>query len=295
LHIWIVEDTMPTIKHILFPFDFSQQALRAAPFIQALANRFEARVTLFGVIPPVWDVAPMGMPVMAGIDLEAIERDLECRLGRVLTKELAGTSVERVAAFGDPALKIVEFAHNHAVGVIMMPTHGCGLFRSLLIGSVTAKVLHDARCPVWTATHAEEQRSPEVPRTILCAVDGSDRSAAQMKWAVEFGQKMGAHVKLLHVVPPISDWLGLETERELQEQVREEARAKIEALRQLAFIDIPLRVAVGQVATTVTEEARQEGADLVVIGRGLLQSPLGRLRTHAYGIIQGSPCPVVSV
>jgi nucleotide-binding universal stress UspA family protein len=39
----------------------------------------------------------------------------------------------------------------------MMATHGTGLFRSLLIGSVTAKVLHDARCPVWIATRAEEQ------------------------------------------------------------------------------------------------------------------------------------------
>jgi nucleotide-binding universal stress UspA family protein len=56
-----------------------------------------------------------------------------------------------------------------------------------------------------------------------------------------------------------------------------------------------VRVAVGQIMDTVTEEARQEGADLVLIGRGSLESPLGRLRTHAYGIIQKSPCPVVSV
>ncbi len=34
--------------------------------------------------------------------------------------------------------------------LIMMPTHGGRHFRSLLIGSVTAKVLHDVRCPVWT-------------------------------------------------------------------------------------------------------------------------------------------------
>jgi nucleotide-binding universal stress UspA family protein len=77
--------------------------------------------------------------------------------------------------------------------------------------------------------------------------------------------------------------------------VREEARAKIESLRQAARVELPLRVAVGEVATTITEEARQERADLVIIGRGSLQSSLGRLRTHAYGIIQKSPCPVVSV
>jgi hypothetical protein len=30
------------------------------------------------------------------------------------------------------------------VDLIMMPTHGVGTFRSFLVGSVTAKVLHDA-------------------------------------------------------------------------------------------------------------------------------------------------------
>ena len=34
------------------------------------------------------------------------------------------------------------------------------------------------------------------------------------------------------------------------------------------------------------------GADLLIIGRGLMTSNMGRLRTHAYGIIQASSCPV---
>jgi nucleotide-binding universal stress UspA family protein len=134
-----------------------------------------------------------------------------------------------------------------------------------------------------------------VPRTILCAVDGTAQTSALIQWAAEFAQRMGANLKLLHVVSPMSDWLALPSERELQEQAREEARAKIHALEQAAGVDVPLRVAVGQIADTVAEEARQEGAHLIVIGRGSLQSPLGRLRTHAHGIIQRSPCPVLSV
>jgi nucleotide-binding universal stress UspA family protein len=52
---------------------------------------------------------------------------------------------------------------------------------------------------------------------------------------------------------------------------------------------------VGEIVTTITEEARQEGADLIVLGRGPMHETLGRLRTHAHGIIQRSPCPVLSV
>ena len=62
-----------------------------------------------------------------------------------------------------------------------------------------------------------------------------------------------------------------------------------------AGVDAPLRVAVGEIVVTVAEEARQENADLVIVGRRSLSEPFGRLRSHTLGIIQHSPCPVLSV
>jgi nucleotide-binding universal stress UspA family protein len=288
---------MATINHILFPFDFSKPGVLAAKFVRSAAQRFDARVTLLGVIPPVWEVpSAMGVPVVLDSDTDEREAALKARLDAALTEEFHGLTVERATAAGDPALMIAEYAGQHAADLIMMPTHGFGVFRSLLIGSVTAKVLHDAKCPVWTATHAEEQHSRETPRTVLCAVDGTAKTAALAQWAADYSRRVGAALKLLHVVPPLSDWLSLPSERDLQEQAREAARARIEdQLKGTGAADVLPRVAVGQIADTVTEEARQEGADLVIIGRGTLQGPLGRLRTHAYSIIQKSPCPVVSV
>jgi nucleotide-binding universal stress UspA family protein len=286
---------MATIKHILFPFDFSKQGLLAVPFVRAVAGRFKARITLISVVPPIWNVPNAEVPLMAGVDTQAMQHDLESRLDAAVTKEFVDIPTQCVTSLGDPALKLTEFAHDKAVDLIMIPTHGCGLFRSLLLGSVTAKVLHDAKCPVWTATHAEEQHSPPAPKTILCSVDGTPKSPALMQWAVEFSRQMGATLKLLHVVQPITDWIAMPGERELQEEVREEARAKIDALKQSAGVELPVRIAVGPVVDTVVEEAREEQADLILIGRGSLQGSLGRLRTHAYGIIQKAPCPVLSV
>jgi nucleotide-binding universal stress UspA family protein len=54
-------------------------------------------------------------------------------------------------------------------------------------------------------------------------------------------------------------------------------------------------VAVGEIVNTVVEEASREQADLVIIGRGAISESFGRLRTHAFGIVQRSPCPVLSV
>jgi nucleotide-binding universal stress UspA family protein len=274
-----------SIQHILFPFDFSPPGFQAAGYVRATAERFGARVTLLSVIASVFDIN----------DSLRVQQDLQSRLDGALTTELAGVAVERIVALGEPAEKIVEFAHSNQVDLIMMPTYGCGFFRSLLIGSVTAKVLHDARCPVWTAAHAEQQQSRPAPHAVLCAVGGTDGTAALIEWAGEFSEGAGATLELLHVVPPISEWLALPGEKQVQQQLHEEAHRKLGALRESTGVDVPLRVAAGPVVSTVAEEARQKGADLVIIGRGSLQSPLGRLRTHAYGIIQKSPCPVLSV
>ena len=286
---------MTTINHILFPYDFSEPANLAAPFVRALACRFGAKITLAGVVPPVWTAPPTGLPPLVGVNTPEMQQDLAFRLQDALTDDFAPMTVERLPMSGDPALQIVEFAHTNKVDLIMMPTHGFGLFRSMLVGSVTAKVLHDAKCPVWTATHAEEQRSAAVPRTVLCAVDGTPETIDLMRWAAGFCQTIGATLKMVHVVLPISDWLALPRERDLQEQVRHEARAQLESQQTETGVQATLRVVIGKIVEAVCEEARQEGADLILIGRGSLQSKLGRLRTHAYGIIHQSPCPVLSV
>ena len=288
---------MAAVKHILFPFDFSQPGILAVRFVRTTAARFGAKITLLGVVPPVWDMpTPLGAPLPPPIDTKDQTQGMKARLDAALTEELSGLPVERAVEHGDPAIKIAEYAQNNAVDLIMMPTHGFGVFRNLLIGSVTAKVLHDAKCPVWTATHAEEQHAKDGPRTVLLAVDGTSKTPELAQWAAEYSRGLGASLRILHVVPPLSDWLSLPSEREIQEQAREAARSKVEGqLKSAGIGDIPARIAVGPIVDTVTEEARQEGADLVIIGRGTLAAPLGRLRTHAYSIIQTSPCPVVSV
>jgi nucleotide-binding universal stress UspA family protein len=284
---------MPKIEHILLPYDFSHQCTLVAPYVRAVACRFGAKVTLLGVIPAVWDNKSPEMPVLTGV--AAPEVELKGLLDKAAGAVFTGMPVETATLLGDAAFKIEQFARTNQVDLIMMPTHGFGTFRTLLIGSVTARVLHDSKCPVWTAAHSERQSSPDVPRNILCAIDRTAEAVKVMKWAAEYGQKMGATLKLLHVVGSVSDVLSLPSERRLQEEVRKEAASQVELLRKQAGIDVPFCAAVGNVIETVTEEARREQADLLVLGRGSLPNTLGRLHTHAYGIIQQSPCPVLSV
>jgi nucleotide-binding universal stress UspA family protein len=286
---------MATTPHVLFPFDFSRPAYLTAPFVRSYSSRLGAKITVLSVVPPVWSTPASEVPVLIDEEGRVRERDLQSRLEKVCHSEFPASSVTSAVTLGDPALKITEYAHAHGVTLIMMPTHGFGVFRSLLIGSVTAKVLHDANCPVWTAAHAEEQTATVKPRTILCAMDAaSPKTAELVRRAKELAASFDASLRLLHVVPPISDWLAIPSERKLQEDLRTEARTRIEACLAEAGVTAEFRVAVGKISETVTEEARQEGADLLVVGRGTAQSNFGRLRSHVYGVIQQSPCPVIS-
>lgn len=286
---------MLNIKHILFPMDFSPRCWAAAPYVRDMAARFGAKVTLIGVAPPFVNAAADTVPVVIGTN--ELLRDLRERLNFTLVTQFSDLQVECATEMGDPGHVIANFAKNGDVDLIMMPTRGYGPFRSLLLGSVTAKVLHDAECPVWTAAHIEDapiaQRAET--RAILCAVDGAKKSVGLIKYAAQFANHCGASVRLVHVIPEFDAVAARQAGAEFEESVQLQTRKTVEALQWRAKLRSPVSVAVGDIAEGVREEARRHAADLVVIGRGVLQEKLGRLRTHSYGIIRRSPCPVLSV
>jgi len=286
------------IRHVLFPYDFSEQGRQVVPFVSAFVKRFGACLTLLSVVPPALETVPeeMGGPALRRGEASADwKRALQSQLDKALIDEFADVRVERVVECGDAALRIADFAHNRDVDMVMMPTHGLGMFRRVLAGSVTSKVLHDVRCPVWTAAHVELQHTPAVPRTVLCAVDASTEGVPLLQYAALFSRRVGATLKVLHVVEPMSDWPSLARERALQEEARETATQAVASMLEAAGVDASSKVVVGQIVGRAVEEAREDKADLVVVGRGALSEPFGRIRTHAFGIIEQSPCPVLSV
>lgn len=289
---------MLTIKNILFPIDFSERCCGAAPFVHAMAQRFGARITLMSVVSPFWQTASSGdLSGSLVVDVDELKRDLEMRLDGAFRREFADLTVDRVAEIGDPAESITQYAHTQGADLIMMPTHGYGPFRNLLLGSVTAKVLHDAQCPVWTATHVEDRPALHhvAARNILCAVDATPKSSPLIEWAAEYAKVTGASLRLVHAVSGIQGWPERQLDREFEETLRAQARETIENLQKTVGVKAPLCVAVGEVAGAVRDEAERHNSDLIIIGRGLLHETLGRLRTHAHAIIRFAPCPVLSV
>ena len=93
----------------------------------------------------------------------AIIQRAEKDLGQLLHPELEGIAVKRLVLRGEPAREIIQVARNENVDLVAMATQGLGPIYRLLLGSVTAKVLHDLDCSIWTSSLQEEARAGSSP------------------------------------------------------------------------------------------------------------------------------------
>jgi nucleotide-binding universal stress UspA family protein len=287
------------IRKILFPVDFSERCDGAARYVEAYARRFQSEVTMIHCVNRadyLFGVGEFGgyqIRDQYQAHIEAAKR----RLDSYLANQFEGHATRRLVIEGDPAAKIVEFAHDDGTGFIMMPSHGMGPFRRHILGSVTAKVLHDADCVVWTGAHLE--LAPPLPiigfEKAVCAVDLGEQSEGALRWASCFAKAAGGSVVIAHAVPAIETRPEKYLDTEFFGALCHQAAEQIAALQKRAGTDLPVRIKGGEPARVVHEVASDEAADVVVIARGSAGGGAGRLRTHAYAIIRNSPVPVISV
>jgi nucleotide-binding universal stress UspA family protein len=288
---------MRAFQKILFPIDMSDSCTATVPFVEAMAKRYKASVTMLhvlempsGLIPDCYggSVAVIDTPTIWKAETEAAQS--------YLTDRFKGLKVQRVMIEGDAARTIDDYARENGIDLIMLPTHGFGLFRTLLLGSVTAKVLHDTLCPVWTGVHVEDSPavSPEFA-TIMCAVDRTEDSIPTMRFACRLAQDNHARLFLVHAVPGAEVAPEKYFDADLRQYLERDARRTIAQLQENAGIAAPLCLGAGEVSHVVRDSALGHSADLVVMGRGRATRTLGRMRSNVYSIIRDSPCPVISV
>ena len=286
---------MPDIKSVLFPVDFSLHCRGVAPFVRALTGHFSAHLTLLhGIaIPPEYYVTH-GVNVSAALRTE-LRDSSTASLQAFADQEFGSAAAQRVIEEGDAAEVIAGYAQKQKIDLIMMPTHGFGPLRRFFLGSVTAKVLHDAQCQVWTSVHTDVPSPPSEYRTILCALDSGESSVLLMQWAAWLAGSYQAALKLVHVIPAVNETSMNRGEKEVRRYLFCQARDEFATRTKEAGVGVQVRLRGGDISAGVADTALQEKADLLVVGRGRLQRVLGGLRTHSLDIIREAPCPVISV
>lgn len=133
--------------------DGSPHALRAARWAARLARECrEAEVVVVhvGHIPPL----ALGAAADAFVDLgglvDALEQAGRAILDRTVQEAFAdgAVPVTRVYRRGEPAMEVVRAAEDSEADLIVVGSRGLGQIGGLVLGSISERVLHAARCPV---------------------------------------------------------------------------------------------------------------------------------------------------
>jgi nucleotide-binding universal stress UspA family protein len=269
-----------------------------APLVAGVARKFFSEVVLLHALDPLPVVcyAPEFTYFEPGEFIDKQRQTMAHELSEFAEAEFGELPVKRVIVTGDAAESIAAQAARHNIDLIMMPTHGRGVFRRLLLGSVTSKVLNDCPFPVWTTAHCD--RVPVRPhqiQRILCAMDTGMENVRVLEVAADLAYEYDAEVHLVHALSGQEAYYENTIDPGLRQFLIRTAREKIGIVQHEAGTNWDLCVKMGPVAETVRQMAEEYGADLVLIGRGRAREHFEPRRTHSTAIIRETPCPVLSV
>src|SRR4051812_46033992 len=271
-------------QNILFPVDFSPQSQQIVPAVGDMMNRFRSHVTILHAAE-IYGATGFDPSLAEGLTyFDDLLRKEQEALAAFQLAHFPSSNVNSTLEKGSPARVIADYTEDNPVDIIMIPTHGYGTFRAALLGSVTEKVIHDTHCPVWTSVHTEKIHNPVYPyRMIVCAIDDLESSIPVIRKAGEIAAAFESLLALTHAVKPS------------EKRTESEIRSRLEQLGWSGEVSVPISIEAGDIVDVVTRTAVREGADLVIIGRGRSTEVLGLIRSHVFGIIRESPCPVLTL
>jgi len=283
-----------SVKKILLPMDLEETVLPVVVVRQAaaLAHHFHSEILLLHVVRPLTYIAG------GNTARELIEQEVaftQEKLKECLGSGLNGLSVQRLVVKGDPAHEIFRTVAEQKIDLIVMPTHGYGAYERFLVGSVTAKVLHNGGCPVWACAHVEDAPGqPFAIRNVLCAVDFSTHSLKTVRWAQDMANEFQARLTLAHVTPSVEIYGpgGYHVLTDMKQELVDGSMKQMAKIQQELGTKAEVFIGSGDVPKVMSQAAKETKADLLVVGCRSLDHRFGNT---AYGIIRESHVPVLSV
>jgi nucleotide-binding universal stress UspA family protein len=242
----------------------------AITVVTALEQHADPFAALGGMAPPSADEAESVLLA----DLQEMLRSAAEPLRRVAAQ------VDTRVARGRPASALLDEAHALQPDLIVIGNRGHGPFATVLLGSVSTEVVDHAPCPVLVA------RAPHVGRMIVGA-DGSASAQRAMEVIAHWPIFRGLPARVVAVRPPSSSWAGSmgaafypswvdapEPEADRRNGLLREMASRAEGQLAAAGLLTSSEVRAGDPAEQLILAAREDGADLIVVGsRGLSMLP----------------------
>lgn len=281
-------EQMLPFRKILFPVDYSEPCQAIVPYVSEMQSRFSTELSLVHAYGAE-ALAYSSLPITDLQLPEQVRALSEERLREFAHANFPGVKADVFIEVGEPGAVIENIVRHQGADLVMLPTHGRTPLRRFLLGSVTAKVLHDLTVPVWTG------HPLHIPYTsILAAIDTSDEAEAVIRAAAALAESYKAKVSLAYALemPPIGMGAAF---IDYHDDFVKAADSRIHELKKQAGVSAPHTILEGPVADAIHDHALKTSADLIVTGRGVVYGAVSRLWSHLYPIIRHAPCPVLSI
>jgi nucleotide-binding universal stress UspA family protein len=217
------------------------------------------------------------------------ENDAARAMVEAVAERLESKGIETVIQVveGYPAISIVEQATTWNVDFVFVGSHGHGGLARLFLGSVAKEVVRSAPCSVEIVRDSGEKPRTDGARRILIATDGSKHSETATQSVAQRSWPAATQVRILSVAElmiPLSDpWFvaGSVVEEVREQNVKTAQQAIATAVATITAAGLPAEgvMLTGNPKARILDEAREWGADILVVGshgrRGLTRLLMG--------------------
>ena len=281
-----------TTHRIVVGVDGSGHSMAALEWAAVQAQRTGVALEIVAAFGPSYQFLSRGQAN------QCMQDDVDEAMVRA-EKLASGVDITSVTFEGPPGTILTK--EGRGADLLVVGSRGRGGFKGLLLGSVSRKCVHRARCPVVVVPHPEHgsdtlmDERDETAHRIVVGIDGSPSSIAALEWAAKQAELTGASLEVLMTWEWFNGygWSPIDPEFD-QERVCQTALSDhLKPVRD-AHPDISIQAAAieGHPAPLLVKAS--EGADLLVVGsRGhgeFVGVLLGSVSEHC---VTNAHCPVL--
>lgn len=193
--------------------------------------------------------------------------------GKQLQTNFPKWRISAETTYGSPAWEILSRASDLKSDLIVVGTHGHSALGRLFLGSISQKVLTEAKCSVRVA---RVKTQTNFPLRLIIGFDGSYGSLAAVEAVAARKWREQPEVRLLaaitpitnsligRIIPPISNLVDEANESKL-DWIKKLAEKPLQSLRDAGFA-ANLHVHAGNPKKILIEEAEDWNADCIFVG-----------------------------
>jgi nucleotide-binding universal stress UspA family protein len=135
------------LKKILVATDSSEYSRQALKGALELARKFNSEVELLYSmdLPQMYEAGNMYGVVTPLQTEQSGEHVMQATLEGI---DITGVTITKKIVQGKPAHMILEEIENENIDLVVMGSHGYGAISGTILGSVSQRVLHGAKCSV---------------------------------------------------------------------------------------------------------------------------------------------------